>query len=87
MNKLLNQKTINDIKVGDVVTCWIDLGHDYIEYDLKVTSIDERDFDKDDNGNKLLVAYGEGLTEEDVDFIECEVGTCRIDASNFVRVK
>ena len=51
-----------------------------------VTTIDKDDFEYDDDGNLYVVAFGEGLTEDDKEFVEYEAG-CRIDASNFVCIK
>ena len=78
-----NDTNINNIKVGDHVICWVDDCHLYIEYSMIVTSVNEDDFEEDDEGNKHVVAFGEGLTEDDKEFIE-EIGTSRIDGSNFV---
>lgn len=78
-----NDTNINNIKVGDKVICWVEVGHDYVEYSLNVTCVNEADFEEDENGEKHVVAFGEGATEEDVEFIE-DCGSSRIDESNFI---
>ena len=81
-----NDTNINNMKVGDMVVCGIELGHDYIEYTMIVETLDKADFEEDDDGILWPVAFGVGATEEDEEFADEEAGH-RIDGTNFVCIK
>lgn len=82
-NKNVYDYNIENLQVGNVVKCQIELGHDVCEYEMVVTCVDEKDFEQNEEGKLCLVAFGEGHNQEDKDFVEEEAG-CRIDGSNFI---
>lgn len=58
------------VKVGDIIVCCDPFAHDYEEYLLRVTSIETEKAEITGADEDCLVAYGEGLTKEDHDYIE-----------------
>lgn len=74
-------KSFLEVNVGDVVTCYDEYSHDYIEHELKVTSIEENKEYATDSNSKGRVLYGEDLTYGDDD----EMMICTVYESNFVK--
>lgn len=69
------------VKVGDIVICYDDAMHDYVEHRMLVNSIEnDREYATDTN---LVgrVLYGEDLDDEDD-----ETMICTVFENNFVRV-
>ena len=58
------------VKVGDIIVCCDPFAHDYEEYLLRVTSIETEKAEITGADEDCLVAYGEGLTKEDHEYIE-----------------
>lgn len=75
-------KDFLDIKVGDVIICYDEYSHDYIEHELKVTSIEEDKENATETNPKGRVLYGDDLTYGDDD----EMMICTVYESNFVSV-
>lgn len=75
-------KTFLDVSVGDVITCYDEYNHDYIEHKFKVTSIEEDKENATETNPKGRVLYGDDLTYGDDD----ELMICTVYESNFVRV-
>ncbi len=75
-------KTFLDVNAGDVITCYDEYSHDYIEHKFKVTSIEEDKEYATETNPKGRVLYGEDLTYGDDD----ELMICAVFESNFVRV-
>lgn len=73
-------KDFLDIKVGDVIICYDEYSHDYIEHELKVTSIEEDKENATETNPKGRVLYGDDLTYGDDD----EMMICTVYESNFV---
>lgn len=58
------------VKVGDIIVCCDPFAHDYEEYLLRVTSVETEKAEITGAEEDCLVAYGEGLTKEDHEYIE-----------------
>ena len=76
-------KDFLEIKVGDVVTCYDEYNHDYVEHKIKVTSIEENKEYITETNPKGKVLYGDDLTYGDDD----ELMICTVYESNFVKTK
>lgn len=74
-------KTFLEVNVGDIVVCYDEYTHDYIEHEIKVEQIEEDEEYATETNPKGRILYGEDLTYGD-DF-ELELGT--VYESNFVR--
>lgn len=76
------RRNMDNVEIGDIVLCTVETGHVFVDYALRVTCIDEADFEEDEDGNVFKVYFGEPVTEDDEEIVE-DCGTCRIDLSNF----
>lgn len=75
-------KTFLDVNVGDVIICYDEYNHDYVEHKLKVTSIEENGEYVTETNPKGRVLYGDDLTYGDDD----ELMICTVFESNFISV-
>lgn len=71
-----------DVNVGDVIICYDEYNHDYVEHKLKVTSIEENGEYVTETNPKGRVLYGDDLTYGDDD----ELMICTVFESNFISV-
>ena len=79
------EKSFDKVNIGDVVVCCDSFAHDYVEYELRITEV-ETEKAKDTGAEcDCIVAYGQGVTDEDTDYIEDMGYGFRVDGSNFVR--
>lgn len=53
-----------NVKVGDIVICYDEYGHDYVEHTLKITSVEFDDEYKTDTNPDGKVCYGDELDKE-----------------------
>lgn len=73
MKDTIENATLQDVAVGDIVEVCQDEGHDLFFYQLIVTELDTEDGE--------IVGYGKGATTDDEAL--AEYFTHRIDASTF----
>lgn len=78
------QKEFKDICVGDIVVCDNTPDHDYETYIMKITSVERDEEWITEDNPEGIVAYGEGYTEEENDYIENAGYTFQCSIGNFV---
>ena len=71
-----------EVKVGDIVVCYDEYNHDYVEHKVKITSIEEDEEYATKTNPKGRVLYGDDLTYADDD----ELMVCVVYESNFVKL-
>ena len=76
------RKDFLEVKVGDIVICYDEYSHDYVEHEVKITSIEEDEENITKTNPKGKVLYGDDLTYADDD----ELMVCVVYESNFVKL-
>ena len=76
-----HQKSFLDVQVGDIVTCYDEYSHDYVEHEVKVTSIEEDKENATETNSRGRVLCGDDLTYGDDE----EFMICTVYESNFIR--
>ena len=77
------EKHFLDVGIDDIVVCYDEYLHDYVEHEVKITHIEEDKEYATETNPKGRVLYGEDLTYGDD--MELELGT--VYESNYVRCK
>lgn len=76
-------KKFVDIKVGDSVICYDEYGHDYVEHELIITSVEyDKEYATTSNPDGM-VCYGDDVDEKEFgdDYLTV------VTESNFCRIK
>ena len=73
-------KSFLDVNVGDVVICYDEYSHDYVEHEMKVTSIEYDKLNATETNPKGCRLYGEDISDDDDESM-----ICMVYEGNFIR--
>ena len=75
-------KTFLDVKVGDIVICYDEYSHDYIEHEMLVTSTEYDIANATETNPKGYRLYGEDVSDDNEESM-----ICMVYEGNFIRCK